>query len=277
MVEVVIDALDATGTPVQEFVTTLGEPSTAPRATRSQEPTWLAYRRGAQPGRYERSTCPNPQCLGPAALPPGTPLLTALRTEQRCRACGTRFLGDAIAFSFDDISGYSRACSQRNRARLDQLRAAVMVACADALAADRPVLRKAMLRQAGLHSYSPAWTSPRAGLVSIVDAHRRRQPEARLAQLPAPSHPEIAADPHLQAALELFRNAVIVGPKRATRAIGLSTPYYYRWQRRLTSGGVQTLRLMVNARRSPFRHRPNCRCCREATTGRGSRPERHGR
>lgn len=252
-IESVLESLVATSTDVPTFLALLADP------------TLVASGRGsrrARPRPVERATCPNPHCGGAATLPPGTPLLSKLTTEQRCRACGTRFVGDRIDFSFDDVPGYPASCASRNRYRLNELRLRLEAVCRRQVNEGRRIVRSAVFRAIGLEHYAPAWASPRAGLVGIIEAHRQRQRSAALALLPNPSDPVVADDPHLRSALELFRSAILAGPCAACRAFDLhSTPLYYRWSSRVAREGIPALQAFVSAPNSPFRHRPGCRWC----------------
>lgn len=250
-IESVLESLVATSTDVAAFVDLVTEPSLIPSGSNR-----------SRARLFERATCPNPQCAGTAALSRETPLLSKVTTEQRCHACGTRFLGDRIDFSFDDVPGYAASCAARNRRKLSELRVRLEAVCRQQVIEGRRIVRSAAFRAIGLQHYAPAWASPRAGLITIIETHRQLQQSAALALLPDPSHPAVNADPHLRSALELFRSAVVIGPRAACRALGLSsTPLYYRWSSRVTREGTSALQAFVDSRGSPFRHQPGCRWC----------------
>lgn len=247
-IDQLVSALAAAGLSVHDFVSMPDRPATGRGSRRKVAPV-------------ERRECPNPFCSGITALPPGTPLLSRLTMEQRCNACGTRFVGDRIDFSFDNVPGYRRSRAEKNRHKLAELRTCVERTCREERAKGRRIVRDRIFRLVGLRSYAPAWVSPRAGLVGIIAAHRSAQRLEELAHLPDPRLPEIARDPHLRAALELFRTAIIDGSSAACARLALDTPLYYRWARTIASNGVGGLRAFVSGRRSPFRHRSDCRWC----------------
>ena len=184
--------------------------------------------------------CPNPYCPGLTIEElAGRPLLLTSRTEQQCRACGTRFRGNVIDFSFDDVPGYDVRRAQRHRARLAGLQRAVTQICDRWLAEGRAIVARHVFEFIGV-AHSVAWTTKRAGLGAIVETYRIAQQEGDRPELP--SRAELDRDPDFARRVELFTRAREVGVRRACAELGFQNTWYYRWKPRVERGGFAVLR-----------------------------------
>jgi len=224
------DTLYRTSASVEDLLQVLVDPPSPPART-------VAHERGTS---RRRGDCPNPYCPGlTLAELAGRPLLLSCRTEQQCRACGTRFRGRTIDFSFDDVAGYDVRRSQRHRARLYGLQREIAQVCERWLAEGRAIVRAHVFDAVGVED-SIAWITKRAGLAAIVEKYRVAQLERARPQ--APSNAELDRDPEFARRVRLFTRAGEVGVRRACEELGFQNTWYYRWKPRVERGGFAVLR-----------------------------------
>ncbi len=229
-ISLLADTLSRTSASVEDLLEVLADPGTRP--ARAALDGLATSRR--------KDACPNPYCPGlTTAERARRPLLLSSLTEQQCRACGTRFRGRTIDFSFDDIWGYDVRRSQRHRARLYGLQRAVAQVCERWLAEGRTIVRAHIFEVIGV-AHSVAWTTKRAGLGAIVEKYRIAQLEQRRPR--PPSEDDLAADPELGRRVQLFTRAAEVGVRRACHELGFQNTWYYRWKPRIERGGFAVLR-----------------------------------
>lgn len=191
-------------------------------------------------GQRRGDECPNPYCPGLTVEElAGRPLLLTSCTEQQCRACGTRFRGKVIDFSFDDVPGYDVRRAQRHRARLAGLQRAVTQICERWLAEGRAIVARHVFEFIGV-AHSVAWTTKRAGLGAIVERFRIAQQQGDCPE--PPSNAELDRDPDFARRVQLFTRAREVGVRRACAELGFQNTWYYRWKPRIEDGGFAVLR-----------------------------------
>lgn len=229
-ISLLADTLHRASASVDDLLQVLADPPSRPART-------AAHKRGTS---RRRDVCPNPYCPGlTVAELAARPLLLSSRTEQQCRACGTRFRGRTIDFSFDDVPGYDVRRSQRHRARLCGLQRAVAQVCERWLAEGRPIVPARVFSLIGV-AHSVAWTTRRAGLRAIVEKYRIAQQERNRPELP--SKAELDGDPEFARRVRLFTRAEQVGVRRACEELGFQNTWYYRWKPRFERGGCAVLR-----------------------------------
>lgn len=238
-ISLLADTLHRTSASVEDLLQVLADSPSQPAAAtcrKKRSQRTAAHERGAS----QREDCPNPYCPGlTLAELAGRPLLLTSRTERQCRACGTRFRGRTIDFSFDDVPGYDVRRSQRHRARLYGLRREVAHVCECWVAEGRTIVRAHVFKTIGVEA-SVAWSTKRAGLVAIIAKYRVAQ-LARRRPMP-PSNAELDRDPEFARRVHLFARAEEIGVRRACDEQGLQNTWYYRWKPRVDRGGFAVLR-----------------------------------
>lgn len=244
-ISLLADTLYRTSASLEDLLQLLADPPSPPAVAISRKtrfPQTAAHERRTS---RRREDCPNPYCPGlTLAELAGRLLMLSCRTEQQCRACGTRFRGRTIDFSFDDVPGYDVRRSQRHRARLVGLHREVAQVCERWVAEGRTIVRAHVFDAIGVEG-SVAWSTKRAGLAAIVARYRITQLER--ARPEPPSRAELDRDPELARRVQLFTRAGEVGVRRACEELGFQNTWYYRWKPRVERCGFAALRAAAPA------------------------------